>query len=132
MYDNRFLPEEHKIVEERFYRNIYFQLKGKKEFLDYSSLEIWASATGNEMLNGNFIGMFADPILKEPGSSDLPEDPDDIGQVSLYAPTDTSPVVNNGLDLRQDFSIDTGGEDLLGNPVPAGSGYDIGAIELKE
>jgi hypothetical protein len=130
MYDHRFLPEEHQIIEERFYGNIYFQLKGEKDFLDYSSLEAWASATGNEMINGEFMGLFTDPLLKSPGSSDLPDNPEEISHVDLYAPAETSPTVNNGLNLKDQYSIDPGGRDLLGNPVPNGTGYDIGAIEF--
>ena len=132
IYDHRFLPEEHKIIEERFFRNIYFQLKGKEGFLDYPSLDAWASATGNEMLEGDFVGMLADPLLKGPGSSELPESPKDILQANLYAPVEGSPAVNNGLNLQDLFSLDSGGKDLIGNQIPVGTGYDIGGIEFLE
>jgi len=70
--------------------------------------------------------------LKDPGSSDLPEDPEDIVQVNLYGPTKTSPAVDSGLNLKDQFSIDPGGKDLEGNILPTGMKYDIGAIEFKD
>lgn len=131
LYENDFLPEEHAIKDEIFLRNIYWQIKGEKKFMEYADMEEWASETGNETIEGRIVGMYADPLLISARSSNLPTDPIKINSENLYSfsLSINSPAVDAGLNLENQFTLDPGIRDLVGHEVPNGSAYDIGALE---
>jgi hypothetical protein len=47
----------------------------------------------------------------------------------IYLPEAGSPVINNGLNLKEIMGLDPGSRDLPGTSVPQGQQYDIGAVE---
>ncbi len=50
--------------------------------------------------------------------------------LTAYKLQKDSPLIDGGLDLRSLFGIDPGRRDFYGNPIPSGTGFDIGAHEI--
>jgi hypothetical protein len=119
------------ITGEVFQGNLYWNLSGESSFEGYGSLTLWSEATGQEMLENTFTGLFQDPLFCNAGSLDV-TDPEMIGPESLsgYIPAAGSPLIDRGLDLRQIFGLEPCLKDILDHPIPHGTGYDIGAIEF--
>lgn len=98
----------------------------------YTTMAAWQSASGQEQLNGASTAVTLDPQFTSPGNggtvdgSGLP-----VTSMNAYALRDTSPLIDRGLDLLNLFGTATGGRDFYGNPVPRGSGFDIGAHEAR-
>jgi hypothetical protein len=67
--------------------------------------------------------LFADPLFVNPGSGEK-----GINTVAGYKLKSNSPCINAGLDLRTQ-GLNVGTRDYFGNPLPAGSAFDIGAHE---
>jgi hypothetical protein len=65
-------------------------------------------------------GLYADPLLNDPTYHD-PGRP-----ITSFTLQDGSPAIDAGADLG-----DVGAQDFFGNPIPSGSGYDIGANEYQ-
>ncbi|MBR9997385.1 MAG: hypothetical protein KFF73_00370 [Cyclobacteriaceae bacterium] len=132
VYDNDFLPAEQSIDEEEFYGNIYWQLHGHMKFMGYKSMEEWARATGNEMMDGKFLGLQKDPMFIDPVSSSISTDPIKIDPDNLNAFNISagSPVIDTGINLLEEFSLTQGQHDLAGNKIPQGNSFDIGALEF--
>ena len=131
VYNGSLLAGGSTIGEEIFQGNLYWNLAGEKAFSGYETLEEWARSTGKEIFDGEFIGLFQDPMLTQPDSLAV-TDPSKIDQEFLrgYVPLAGSPLVDAGLDLKLMLNLDAGERDLLGTSVPSKKIYDIGAIEL--
>ena len=119
-----------KLKDEIFQNNLYWNISGDESFEGFEDLESWARATGKEMLDGEFIGLFTDPLFKEAGSLEL-TDPQKIDKENLqgYIPLSGSPLIDGGLDLKELFNMDPGEHDLIGTVIPINDRYDIGALE---
>jgi hypothetical protein len=132
VYNGTFLDEGQQLADEVFQGNVYWNLAGGLAIGDYSTLEEWATATGNELLYGELVGRYTDPGLRNPGRTSL-ADPGllDADNLPGYMPVPGSPVIDGGLDLKAMFGLDPGPADILGTPVPSGRAYDIGAVEYK-
>ncbi|TAL73764.1 MAG: hypothetical protein EPN88_04205 [Bacteroidetes bacterium] len=130
IYNNAILIPGQKFESELFQSNCYRSLSGDKTIAGYKNLQEWAKATGNEMLENRFIGIFADPGVQNPGKCSL-TDPRKMNPESLaaYIPKSGSPLIDQGLNLKILFNIDPGVNDIAGKPIPRGNGYDIGALE---
>ena len=98
--------------------------------ITYLNLSDWSSATGNEKLNGNSVGIYADPLLINIGKGSVvyPNPPEKLNGYTLR---DNSPAINRGLDLNTLFGINTGNRDFFNNQAPYGLNPDIGAYESK-
>jgi hypothetical protein len=133
VYNGRFLYAGHHIKNEVFQGNIYWNLTGGFEIEGYKSIEAWAKATGNEIVGGKVKGMFTDPLMVAPGTA-VVTDPSKISPESLsgYMLKPGSPLINNGLDLKEIFGIERGERDILGSTIPQGEDYDIGAMEYYD
>jgi hypothetical protein len=131
VYRGSILVHGKKIKDELFRHNIYWNLNGQSSFLGYQSLEKWAITTGKEMSDGKCTGIYADPLLQNPGSIKL-TDPVKLQLKYLtdYCPLPESPVINAGLDIHDFSGTHPINADISGTPVPQGNGYDIGAIEF--
>ncbi len=132
IYKGPFLDPGQKLVNELFQGNCYRNLSGNPSIAGYKSLRDWAMATGNEMLSDSLIGFFTDPWLIAPGSLFL-TDPDMMTPENLspYALKPGSPLIDRGLDLKKLFMIDPGIHDLVGNSLPYGKGFEVGALEYS-
>jgi hypothetical protein len=133
IYNGTFLDENQKLEGEVFHGNIFWNLAGGLGIDNYKTIEEWAAATGQEMLNNELAGLFIDPGLNQPGKVSL-ADPSllDAAHLPEYTPVPGSPVIDAGLDLTKLFNLDPGKTDILGTPVPSGQAFDIGAIEFKK
>jgi len=110
--------------------NAYWAVDGKYDIAGYKSLEDWRKATGQEMLNGNPVGLVVDPKLIDMGKSITIGDPTKLHTLTAYRLQKDSPLIDAGLDLRSLFGIEPGDRDFYGNPIPQGKAYDIGAHEI--
>ncbi|MEX2371917.1 MAG: right-handed parallel beta-helix repeat-containing protein [Bacteroidales bacterium] len=132
MYNGSLLSEGNTLKDEIFQGNLYWNLAGDKTFGGFESLEAWAKSTGKEMLESEFTGLYQDPRLQDAGKLDI-TDPDQIfDNITAYFPLKGSPLINNGLNLKQLFGVDPGTFDINGTPIPVSEAYDIGAIEYQE
>ncbi|KPK82699.1 MAG: hypothetical protein AMS27_14290, partial [Bacteroides sp. SM23_62_1] len=133
VYNGRFLYEGHHFEHEVFQGNVYWNLSGGFELDGYKSIEEWAKATGNEMVGGFVAGIYADPLLRAPGTATI-TDPTKISSETLsgYRLQPGSPLIDKGLDMKALFGINQGASDILGTEIPRGKGYDIGAVEYIE
>jgi hypothetical protein len=131
VYSGSLLSEGNTMGDEIFQGNLYWNLAGDERFLGFADLEAWAEATGKEMMEGQFTGIYLDPMLNLNTSLEV-TDPSMINQESTagYIPRPGSPLVDRGLDLKALLNIDVGDRDLLGGSLPLKNNYDIGAIEL--
>ncbi|UCC98447.1 MAG: right-handed parallel beta-helix repeat-containing protein [Phycisphaerales bacterium] len=113
-----------------FAGNAYWAVDGKYDIAGHKSLEAWRKATGQEMLNGNPIGLAVDPKLIDMGKSVTIGDPTKHHTLTAYRLQKNSPLIDAGLDLRSLFGIDPGDRDFFGTSIPQGKAYDIGAHEI--
>ncbi|NWF84027.1 MAG: right-handed parallel beta-helix repeat-containing protein [Bryobacteraceae bacterium] len=131
-YNNIFVTQGPQIIGSRhgkFSGNLYWSL-GERGFRvdDFKSLEQWSAATGQEMAAAKLAGLYADPLLRKDGNG-LLTDPKLLNELREYQLHPGSPAAGAGLDLRALFSIDPGGRDYYGNPLPAAGPLSIGAHE---
>ncbi len=120
------------ISGETFQANCWFSLNGLFQIgaVTYD-FETWAQDNNNEMLNGEIVGMYANPLLKNPGSSTL-TDPTILSSVDDYELTESSPLINSGLDLNGEFGINPGSQDYFGNSIKHGPEFDMGIHEFVD
>jgi hypothetical protein len=130
VYNGTFLMKGKSLGTELFQRNCYWNLAGNKEFLGFPSVEAWANKTGNEILQGQFRALVLDPGFEVTGTSDM-KDPRKLTAefFKAFCLKPGSRLIDAGLDLKT-TGKDPGINDFLGNSIPAGKGFDIGAIEF--
>ncbi len=92
----------------------------------YESLDYWRAATRQELMDGERIGMSADPLLVEWGQATTIANPDALQKLGAYRLKPNSPMIGTGLDLLRLFKIDQGASDFYGNALRPNS-YSIGA-----
>jgi len=112
-----------------FAGNAYWSADGAFDIAGYKSLEDWRRATGQEMLNGQPVGLAVDPEVTNLGESPVVGDPATLHTLRAYRLQENSPLIDAGLDLQRLFGIDVGKRDFYGNSIPQGKGYDVGAHE---
>ncbi len=132
-YNNIFVSRQAQIAggadRGRFAGNLYWAMGERGFNVDgYKDFRAWARATGQEMQNGELVGMFADPLLAKDGAG-LIMAPADLPKLHEYQLLPDSPAAGSGLDLRGRFNIDPGSRDFFGSPIPAGTRPDIGACQ---
>jgi hypothetical protein len=116
----------------RFEGNAYWRNDGSFDANGYRDLGSWANATGQETVGGSVVGVSADPRLSDPGNPSAITDPFLLSTLTAFTLRADSPLVNRALDLKARYGIDPGTRDYLGNPVPFGAAFDIGAYELQQ
>jgi hypothetical protein len=133
IYSGSILVRGQKVKDELFSHNLYWNLKDQNTFLGHQDLEAWARATGKEMSEGNFTGIYADPLLQNPGGIQL-TDPTQLSRENLagYVPAAGSPVIDAGLVINIPTAVhDKADKDISATSVPQGNSYDIGALEIR-
>jgi len=115
----------------RFENNLYWREGGPTEISwgaqTYSSLQEWREHTGQESLNGEPAGFFADPLLSRPSPDARPGERPELQALRVFRPLPGSPALAGGLDLRKKFGLDTGDRDFLGL-LPMAGPFPLGAI----
>jgi hypothetical protein len=93
-----------------------------------ASLAELRAATGVETLNGAPVGQSAAPEVCAlgQGGAMYPLSP---GQLAAYELRAGSPLIDTGLNLASSFGTEVGSRDFGADPIPQGSGFDIGADE---
>ena len=132
---NNIFIGKNKIVDgpssgERFSGNVWWSAGGDLQFRQCRSLQEWSTQTGQEKVNGRMVGKQVDPQLKGPLLTQL-KDPYLLKTLIGYQLRDSSPLRNEGLDLKRIFNIGYQLRDFFDNPVPAGSASEPGVHELK-
>jgi len=131
VYRKNFLTTGQEAKTEQFQGNCYWSLSGNKSFMGCRSIHEWSIATGNEIVDGHFTGIFADPLLLNPGNISLSDTKElNYRSVSGYSLRPGSPLIDKALDLKKNFNQMVGSEDLVGTVIPQMNGYDVGAIEF--
>lgn len=130
VYNGSILVKGKKIAEEQFRHNLYWNVNGQTSFLGFESIEKWALATGKEMNNGVLTGLYADPMLRNPGTLAITDPLQLTGQAFIaYLPGDHSPLIDAALELREFAGTSAVTTDIAGTSIPQGTTYDIGALE---
>lgn len=108
----------------RFDRNSWWTI-GNAEFQlkEHPSLQDWAEATGQEHIDGKFVGLFANPRLIGPGTANCRE-PAKLTFMSAYRLRDDSPCLGAGLVIAN-----RGEHDFWGNKLPPVGPVSIGAYQ---
>ena len=105
----------------RFENNLYWTEGGKTRIAwgmqIFSGLEEWRSRTGQERLDGESLGQFANPGLSRPAGPPGERQRYQAGRA--FSPPPGSPALKRGLDLRRRFGWDVGSRDILGSPLSA-------------
>jgi len=120
----------------QFKGNNYYSANSNFQILwganTYTSLAQWKSAaTGQEMEGSNDLGMSDDPKVLNMGAGGTISDLTSLQALTAYQLTAGSPLIDAGLNLNlSPYSCFPGKQDFWGNPIPSGSGYDIGANEF--
>ncbi len=117
------------ITIENFQGNCWYSNSGQFQ-IGGSVLEFedWAISSNQEMLNGELIGMFANPELINPGNTNL-TDTEQMTEIDDYKVQENSVVIDTGLDLQSLFSIDPGQHDYFGNTLKQGIPFNIGVYQ---
>lgn len=115
-----------------FLNNCYWRLDGSGKWIDCNSLDEWREKTGQEMLNGMPVGIYADPLLINPGTEGKLTDPTKLPEFFSYMIKEGSPCIDAGLNLKKQFGIDNGEKDFYGNLLPSDGRCDIGIHNLEK
>jgi len=108
------------VDQARFVNNAYWTGDSPVRIGDeiFADIAEWAAASQQEMLEGQFVGVQADPLL---------------GSLSSYRPEATSPLIDAGLSAGgaawPAWLMELGPTDIDGVPLTQGAGLDIGAAE---
>jgi len=98
---------------------------------NYNTLKAWRSATGQERVKAEDVGLSVDPKLLVPGKGDTFNNAKLLDTLSSYRLQNSSPLIEAGLNLRQLFALDPGTRDYYGNRLPQGAAFDVGAHEFE-
>ncbi|HEX4923589.1 MAG TPA: right-handed parallel beta-helix repeat-containing protein [Bdellovibrionales bacterium] len=118
----------------RFIGNAYWASDGNSRFVwgttTYTSASAFATATGQEMLNGSLAALTANPMFTAAGSGPTYDDPAKLVLLSNYKLSAASMLAGAGLDLKTLYGIDPGPRDFYGSPSVRGGAPEVGAHEL--
>ena len=78
------------------------------------------------MLDGKPVGIYANPLLQEPGVDSGLTDPTKLPEFLAYRIQAGSACIAKGLNLRKRFGISTGERDFFGNALSADGECNIG------
>jgi hypothetical protein len=96
----------------------------------YYSLKSWQTATNQEKIGTQNVGLSVNPLFNNPGGGGTINNPDLLNTLDAYRLGSTSPLIDRGLDLVNLFNINPGTQDFWGTGLPQGLGYDIGVDEF--
>lgn len=116
----------------KFEGNLYYHPTAAKwnwKGVNYSTLDAWRNATGNEKLGtGQLVGRVANPGLEAPGTGGTIGNADSVPvKLTAYRLQAASVARELGLDLTA-LGLQVGTMDFYRAPIPVGA-YDVGAHE---
>jgi hypothetical protein len=130
VYNGSFLFRGHRIKDELFQNNCYWNLSGDRKFSGYPDMNLWARTSHKEQLNGKSTFVYADPMLNDTSTTGL-KDPSILSGLAVFVPVPASPLIDAGYDIRTLPGGKDVRKDLAGSTVPRGKGFDIGAMEYS-
>jgi hypothetical protein len=130
VFNGSLLFKGHKIKDELFQNNCYWNLTGDKKFLGYPDIAGWAMAKGKELFNGKLTCIYADPMLNDT-STNIIKDPHSLSVLHIFNLMSASPLIDAGYDIRALNGGTDVKRDFAGSNVPQGKGFDIGALEFS-
>ncbi|UCE98853.1 MAG: hypothetical protein JSV82_06605 [Planctomycetota bacterium] len=98
----------------------------------YTSLDAWRTASDQEMVGSEPVGIQANPLLTDAGGGGTIGDPCLLETLDAYKLMGASPVIDEGLDLYTLFGTDVGTRDFYGLDIPSNGVFDIGAHEYDQ
>ena len=122
-----------KILGFNFQNNVYWQSGEPLAITDpagkvYTSLAAWRTATGQEMLSGQPVGMELSPQLVD--VHNYPTlGPYNLTNLPGYKLKSSSQCRDTGLNLQALFGINPGTRDYYNTSIPQGTKFDISAHE---
>jgi hypothetical protein len=84
-------------------------------------------AAGQEMLNGQPVGLSINPRLEQPGGGETIGNRHLLHTLTAYRLESTSGLIGAGLNLRSLYGMDLGPNDFFGDPLPLNGPFDLGA-----
>ncbi len=91
----------------------------------FETLTEWAKASGQEMVDGKLVGLWADPMLVGAGTVPTVK-PAALAKLTVYRLQPDSPCIGAGLPIENN-----GGRDFWGSPVPTSANPTIGAFQQR-
>ena len=91
-----------------FAGNVYYSYSGASNFhwgSQYSSLSNWRASTGEEKLNGQAVGIYANPLLNSPGNATALSGTFSPSNVGAYHLQQGTPILTSGVALNSLFTI---------------------------
>ena len=83
----------------------------------------WQASTSQEEISGSNVGLTGDPQLEAPGGGGTTNGYNPLDLEATYKLMSSSPMINAGLNLSSQFSIDPGSQDFYGTTIPSGGYY---------
>ena len=122
-------------VDLRFEGNNWFSRTSAPRFLwgntTYWGIAAFRTNTTQETLGGAPVGYQGDPQFTAAGGAGIVGNADLLTSLSAYRLTSTSPLINRGLNLLQQFNVNPGSIDFYAGSTPFGAAYDIGPHEWR-
>jgi hypothetical protein len=132
--NNIFVSKSGKVYDringEKFQGNNWYTLSNSstQDSIDFIN---WALANNQEILNGEIVGIYANPRFINPGNSTL-TDPLLLETVDDYKVKAGSVVIDKGLDLESHFNINPGNRDYFGNLIKQGMAFNMGVDQFAD
>ncbi len=98
----------------------------------YRSFKTWRHFTGQEFLNGVFLGSSVDPQLTGPGRGQTFNDAALLPALDAYRLRPTSPLSGAGLDSLRLFGVHPGMQDYYGTRLSPDMRYAVGAHQAVQ
>jgi hypothetical protein len=118
----------------RFLGNDYWSSGSTANFnfgsKNYTSLNSWQSATGEEKLNGKSVGYQVSPGLTAPGTGGTIGYNGNLSSLSAYRLLSNSPLINRGINVATVFGISGPSRDFFGDAIPATATLEIGVDQV--
>jgi len=113
-----------------FLGNDWWCIDGTRKFMTFNNLRTWAQKTGQEMINGQLVGIQENPKFKGSLSVEI-TDPYKLDRLYSYDLQPDSVLRNKGFDILSMFHLKQPVNDFFGNPVPLGRSSEPGIYEMK-
>jgi hypothetical protein len=114
-----------------FLGNVWWSINGKvSEFGEYASFTDWVNATGQETRKGAVTGIWSDPLLNGPFTTDI-TDPYKLGGLTGYMLKPESILRSVRTEINTFQGYDPPQHDFYNNPLPADDTLIPGIHEAK-
>ena len=118
-------------TDDIFLGNIWMKVNGGFQQNGFDDIQKWSETTGYEQQAGKLTGItFQRKLFSIPSHIEI-TNPRTLANNSLLLSLCNPALINKGIDLEKNFSIDVGKTDFFGKPIPSGNGFEQGICEMK-